>query len=246
MQKNLNTTSFLQKKLIILGEGTINKELETQCTLCCNTVAVEQHSSCIRTSCKHLEHCTECRDYQIEKIFRCELCSVKLLGFFPDYCSNTCARRSVTRKSSALCSLCNAHLRKECKTCKGTIAFKRFKQSLKGLIYTLVRAPFTVGPQDFRPCAHYGLCKLCNKNIAKGHKGNSICHACRDSRWILESALLAKKKSRCFENTSPVKVRVVDTNYVVSSALVLGGLDTSEPAFQTPLAQSVYHAVRCL
>ena len=130
-------------------------------------------------SCSHMEQCTECREYQIEKLFRCVNCCNTILNQTQHYCGESCGRREVTIKSTALCCVCKGHLQKECKACKKGATFKIAKKAFKKRLFLLVRSPALLSEQDNRPCSHYALCKHCNLNVARGHKGNSVCRSCR-------------------------------------------------------------------
>src|SRR3990167_1441289 len=176
--KEIAANSFLAKKLIL---KLTEKRHVVECSVCHKLVTLELIDDVLQTSCGHLEQCRECRDYQIEKIYRCMTCSVNLLNNVNEFCGPNCLRKQFTQKSSALCSVCNSHLQKECKTCKSTNNFKLVKNILKKKVFVLVRAQNTVTLGDNRPCSHYSICKYCQKNIARGHKGNSVCNNCRST-----------------------------------------------------------------
>ena len=179
-ERDITASSFLLRKLVILSEETHKHQKHVACIFCNNPSTIVEHEGNHRLACKHLEQCTECREYQIEKIFRCPECCKAFLDHVPEHCSETCSRREFTQKSTALCGICNSHLQKECKMCKRSQIFRHVKNSLKKRVFVFVRSPPTVSAHDNRPCSHYALCKYCNKNIARGHKGNSVCKLCRN------------------------------------------------------------------
>lgn len=184
-EKLLLTSSFLPRKIILLGKNDKDTEKEIPEVMCseCGRLTPLVVTKEVKTQCKHEEQCPECRDYQIEKCFRCAECCVMLLGHIPPYCCSECSRQKLTQKSSAVCAICETNLQKECKFCKHSAHYKDAKKLLKKKIFVLVQSPQYVNITQ-RPCAHYALCKQCKRCVARGHKGKSICLACRQDNAI--------------------------------------------------------------
>ena len=130
-----------------------------------------------------MKQCTECRDYNIEKISRCENCCNKILKEFTSGCSTDCLRNEQTVKASALCLLCGNHLRKEARCCKNSSQLKHIKKKLRKHTVVLVQDPALVlNPKvTDRPCSHYTLCQYCKKSIIKGHRSNTACKDCKSN-----------------------------------------------------------------
>ena len=125
--------------------------------------------------------CTECRDYNIEKVLRCEQCCRSVLGYFIEGCSPACPRNEETTKVSALCSICNSHLRKESRCCRYTKTLTACKKLIRAKTVVFVQNPSVVEnptPKD-RPCSHYSLCQHCKKAIVKGHRSSTACKDCK-------------------------------------------------------------------
>lgn len=143
---------------------------------------ISQHNSIVALDCGHMIQCTECRDYNLEKMMRCENCCMKILNEFPPGCGPNCPRNTFTVKASALCAICGSHLRKEARCCKSTSSMKECKKKLRSKITVLVQKPSLIEnptPKD-RPCSHYTLCQQCKSSITKGHRSNTTCKVCRN------------------------------------------------------------------
>ena len=128
--------------------------------------------------------CTECRDYNLEKMLRCERCCIEIVGIFPSGCSPNCPRNSTTVKATALCAVCGSHLRKEARCCKSSPLLKECKKKMRRYITVLVQNPSLIKsptPQD-RPCSHYTLCQFCKNSVTKGHRSSTACKLCRTSK----------------------------------------------------------------
>uniref|UniRef100_A0A7S4MCU3 Uncharacterized protein n=1 Tax=Vannella robusta TaxID=1487602 RepID=A0A7S4MCU3_9EUKA len=185
-EKLLVSTSFLPRKIVLLTQSSKEEVPKITCMECgrkSDLVATKD----LKTQCKHEELCTECRDYQIEKFFRCIGCCETILGFAPPFCCAECQRQRVTQKSSALCTLCDSNLQRECKYCKHSAEYKNVKRLLKKRVFVLVQSPQFVGITQ-RPCSHYALCKQCKQRMARGHKGKSLCTSCRQDNAITISS----------------------------------------------------------
>lgn len=138
--------------------------------------------------------CSECRDYNIEKVLRCEKCCIEITGTFVGGCSPTCLREEETTKVSALCTICSSHLRKEARCCKNSKELAKCKKIIRNKTIVFVQSPNIINnptPKD-RPCSHYTLCQYCKNAIVKGHRSSTACKTCR--LQVVEGTLVPSKK----------------------------------------------------
>lgn len=173
------------------------------CTFCLQESKVIPEKSSLALQCGHMIQCTECRDYNLEKIMRCEKCCRDILGCFIEGCSENCARNTSTVKASALCAVCGSHLRKEAKCCRGSDSLKETKKLLRSCMTVLVQRPTLIknpSPKD-RPCSHYTLCQYCKTSVIKGHRSSTVCKVCKNLKKrpldTLKDAEIPNPKKQC-------------------------------------------------
>ena len=138
-------------------------------------------SECIgsKIKCNHLEKCSECTIYQIEKLLRCENCCTNLLGSYPNPCSGDCNRNNITQNVSAKCDACSGPLRKKCKGCKKSPEFVAAKTNLKKFVRIFITCIHSVKGSSIRPCSHCRLCIKCKQTLTKGHRERAVCSNCK-------------------------------------------------------------------
>jgi len=156
-------------RLLQVGSQT---PLSWPCTIC------PQGTTKNTSKCEHIEICTECSNYQIEKILRCQSCCQGILGQFPS-CGSKCSRATVTQKSTARCDTCGLALRKRCVSCKKDPAYVAAKQQLKSQVKVYVTAVSSLKAVDIRPCSHCRVCVSCKNSLTKGHRERGICNSCK-------------------------------------------------------------------
>merc|ERR1712137_930080 len=156
-------------RLLQVGSQT---PLSWPCTTC------PQGTTKNTSKCEHIEICTECSNYQIEKILRCQSCCQGILGQFPS-CGSKCSRATVTQKSTARCDTCGLALRKRCVSCKKDPAYVAAKQQLKSQVKVYVTAVSSLKAVDIRPCSHCRVCVSCKNSLTKGHRERGICNSCK-------------------------------------------------------------------
>jgi len=129
--------------------------------------------------CDHIEKCSECTIYQIEKLMRCETCCQQILGFIPPFCGSSCKASRTTYKSTP-CNICSGTLRRSCASCKNTDWFKNSKGALKSHVQMYITAldSITMFPA-LRPCCHCKFCVRCNTAVSKGHRERNVCLKCK-------------------------------------------------------------------
>merc|ERR1712137_510350 len=187
--------------------------------------------------------CTECRDYNLEKIMRCQKCCSDILGYFVEGCSSDCPRNVSTVKASALCAVCGSHLRKEAKCCRASDSIKQCKKLLRSSMTVFVQRPALIpspSQKEDRPCSHYTLCQFCKSNVTKGHRSSTACKICKTVKKKSASVMIPKKdrelsperKKRCTLSALSALVEVIfDEDEMETSPPVL-----SEPTItDTPL-----------
>uniref|UniRef100_A0A7S4MFE0 Uncharacterized protein n=1 Tax=Vannella robusta TaxID=1487602 RepID=A0A7S4MFE0_9EUKA len=201
----LTSASFLNRRLYSVTDRTTN--LCVECTVCqCESHVVPEKSS-LALECGHMIQCTECRDYNLEKIMRCEKCCKDIIGYFQEGCSPDCPRNTSTVKASALCAVCGSHLRKEAKCCRGSDNLKQCKKQLRACMTVLVQRPTLIDNPTAkdRPCSHYTLCQFCKSSVTKGHRSSTACKRCRTSKKRaaslkvdrVEPPVSPRRKKRC-------------------------------------------------
>lgn len=171
-----------------------------ECAVCRKESRIIPEKSSLALECGHMIQCTECRDYNLEKLMRCEKCCTEILGFFVGGCSPSCLRHTSTVKASALCAICGSHLRKEARCCRSSDTLKKCKHQLRTTVTVLVQRPTLIknpSPKD-RPCSHYTLCQHCKKNVTKGHRSSTSCKICKNTNKrpaiVMESGIKEKDK----------------------------------------------------
>jgi len=192
----LSSPSFLDRRLYATRGSHIGSYIE--CTICFRTCRVIAEKSSLALECGHMIQCTECRDYNLEKILRCENCCSRVLSYFPGGCSTNCPRNTETIKASALCVVCSSHLRKEARCCRQSNIQKQCKKQLRSCMTVLVQRPSLIPnptPKD-RPCSHYTLCQFCQSAITKGHRSSTACKACRKSAKRKRSSFVESTESK--------------------------------------------------
>uniref|UniRef100_A0A7S4ML02 RING-type domain-containing protein n=1 Tax=Vannella robusta TaxID=1487602 RepID=A0A7S4ML02_9EUKA len=190
---SLESPIFLTRQLVTIPEDEENPSA-VYCPICsCNrTVTIE--NQVITVDCGHLIPCTECRDYNIEKVLRCESCCRGITGKWVEGCNESCPRFEETTKVSALCSICSSHLRKEARCCRNTPPMGICKQKIRSKTAVFVQNPKLVKnptPKD-RPCSHFSLCQFCKKSIVKGHRSSTACKSCKSK--VAEGSMSPSKK----------------------------------------------------
>lgn len=208
------------KLLHLIDTNCIFQHILIDCPICCQKQEVIITKKMIKLSCDHMKQCTECRDYNIEKISRCEHCCNKILNEFTSGCSSDCLRNEQTVKASALCLLCGNHLRKEARCCKNSSQLKHIKKKLRKHTVVLVQdSALVLNPRvTDRPCSHYTLCQYCKKSIIKGHRSNTACKECKANVNVV-TPNLKRQRNKWSDDFQPVKLPKTASQVTVHQSL---------------------------
>jgi len=190
----LSSPSFLNRRLFSSRDQD-KTNVFVCCTVCRKESRIIPEKSSLALKCGHMIQCTECRDYNLEKIMRCQKCCRDILGYFVEGCSPQCPRNIPTVKVSALCAVCGSHLRKEAKCCRSSESIKQCKKLLRSCMTVFVQHPSLISSptQNDRPCSHYTLCQFCKSNVTKGHRSSTACKVCRSVKKKSASVMIPKK-----------------------------------------------------
>merc|ERR1712137_356024 len=143
----------------------------------CSECAMTPSGKCI-----HFEGCSECTNYQIEKLLRCQNCCEAMLNQYPPSCSKDCSRKQKTNVPSAKCDLCGNYLKRRCTSCKSNTEYRKAKEEFKTRVRVFIIALSSVSTNPFkRPCSHCRLCTKCSLTLTKGHRERGICGKCKRS-----------------------------------------------------------------
>jgi hypothetical protein len=208
------------------------------CSTCRRNQSIRMCGSVATIECGHLLPCSECRDYNIEKVLRCERCCNHIIGDFVKGCSPTCHRNEETNKTSAMCVICDSHLRKEAKCCRASSKIANARHAIRSATFVLVELPPQKEhptPKD-RPCSHFSLCQYCKSSIIKGHRSNTACKNCK-SKLLQGTISPPQKRSRvhfCMETGHNPYVPPIKRQHLPSQLHALAELAAQEESSFLP------------